>query len=52
MKKMKKRIFSVLTAWRLGGASVRRAAMMLLLCVFTTATAWAGDVYINNTSTT
>ena len=38
---MNQKHFFAPTAWRLGGASLRRAAITLLLTVVTTATAWA-----------
>jgi hypothetical protein len=38
---MNQKHFFAPTAWRLGGASLRRAAITLLLTVLTTATAWA-----------
>ena len=40
---MNQKHFFAPTAWRLGGASLRRAAITLLLAVLTTATAWAQD---------
>ncbi|MBQ6749814.1 MAG: leucine-rich repeat protein [Bacteroidaceae bacterium] len=39
--RMQKQSFFALTAWRLGGASVRRAAMTLAAVLLTTMTAWA-----------
>ncbi len=41
MKTTEKQSFFALTAWRLGGACVRRAAMTLLLTLLTTTAVWA-----------
>ena len=43
MKTTEKQSFFALTAWRLGGASVRRTAMTLAVMLLTTMTAWAQD---------
>ena len=53
---MNKKNFFAPSAWRLGGASVRRAATALLLCVMTMTvqTAWAENVqtyYIDENGT-
>ena len=55
MKQNALRILFAPAVWRLSGACVRRAAMMLLLCVMTCASAWAETVtytfyYANNIS--
>ncbi len=48
MKRMEKQSFFALTAWRLGGACVRRAAMTLLLAVMTAATAQSQNTLVSH----
>ena len=44
--RMQKQLFFALTAWRLGGACVRRAAMTLAVMMLTV-TAWAIGITVN-----
>ncbi len=46
--RMEKQSFFALTAWRLGGACVRRAAMTLLLAVMTAATAQSQNTLVSH----